>query len=47
VFDTAANDCVTGLYADIGSHDLANPAPTTFRYNEGTALQFVALISAY
>lgn len=47
VFDTAANDCITGLYADIGSHDLADPAPTTFRYNDGSTNQFVALISAY
>lgn len=47
VFDTAANDCVTGLYADIGSHDLADPAPTTFRYNDSSTNQFVALISAY
>jgi len=47
VFDSAANDCITGLYADIGSHDLADPAPTTFRYNDGSTNQFVALISAY
>jgi hypothetical protein len=47
VFDTAANDCILGLYADIGSHDLADPAPTTFRYNDGSTNQHVALISAY
>jgi hypothetical protein len=47
IFDTAANDCIFGLYADIGSHDLADPAPTTFRYNDGSTNQHVALISAY
>ena len=46
VFDSAANDCITGLYADIATHDLADPAPTTFRYNDGSTNQFVALISA-
>lgn len=47
VFDSAANDCILGLYSAIGSHDLADPAPTTFTYNDGSASQLVALISAY
>lgn len=46
LFDSAANDCIVGLYSAIGSHDLADPAPTTFTYNDGSASQLVALISA-
>lgn len=46
VFDSAANDCILGLYSAIGSHDLADPAPTTFTYNDGSVNQLVALISA-
>ena len=47
LFDSAANDCILGLYSAIGSHDLADPAPATFTYNDGSASQMVALISAY
>lgn len=47
VFDSASNDCILGLYSAIGSHDLADPAPTTFTYNDGSVNQLVALISAY